>query len=305
MRATRRPVWLFSPLLALVLLGASTPMSGVLHAWTAPENLAPDLEGRKITFFDDFDRLALGVAPDGVWTPRYGYGGYNDLASRTLPNNREEQIYVDPAFTGEGHAPLELDPFSIKDSVLTITASPAPAEVKPQIWGYGITSGLITTRDSFSQQYGYFEMRAKMPKGQGLWPAFWLLPADGGWPPEIDVVEVLGHEPRTIHQTAHWTRGGRKTERGFHIRGPDSTADFHVFGVEWTADCLRWFVDGRETAHMPTPAQMHQPMYMLVNLAVGGHWPGPADLSALPAQMEVDYVRAYEPLDADKIPIGE
>ena len=142
-------------------------------------------------------------------------------------------------------------------------------------------------------------MRAKLPAGRGLWPAFWLLPAKGGWPPELDVLEMLGQSPTTIYASAHWQEGRHRSVT-HKIAVPDTSAGFHRYGLSWHADVLRWYFDGREVAQMPTPPGLDQPMYLLVNLAVGGpgSWPGPADGSTpLPGRYIVDTIRAYQSAD--------
>jgi beta-glucanase (GH16 family) len=152
---------------------------------------------------------------------------------------------------------------------------------------------VVTTARSFSQRYGYFEMRARMPEGKGLWPAFWLLPADGSWPPEIDVVEMLGHEPDTYYATVHYAEKGAHKESGAGIKRLKLTTQHVTFGLLWTADELVWYQDDVEVRRAKNPG-IDKPMYMLVNLAVGGKWPGAPDKTTrFPAQMRVDYVRAF------------
>jgi hypothetical protein len=152
----------------------------------------------------------------------------------------------------------------------------------------------LETAHSFSQTYGYFEMRAELPAGQGLWPAFWLLPANGTWPPELDVMEMLGNEPNRVYQTAHSGATGTHTMVSSSAVVSDTSAAFHTYGVDWEPDLITWYVDGQQVFQSATPADMNQPMYMIANLAVGGDWPGSPDGStAFPATMQIDYIRAY------------
>jgi beta-glucanase (GH16 family) len=146
-----------------------------------------------LTFDDEFNSLSLYNGVSGTWDPTYGFGGLNNFASRI--HGDEKQIYVDPSFTGSTSSALGANPFSIHDGILDITAAPTSPALADALEGYQYTSGLITTRESFQQTYGYFEMRAELPQGQGLWPAFWLMPANGGWPPELDVVEKRVRDP--------------------------------------------------------------------------------------------------------------
>lgn len=143
------------------------------------------------TFRDDFDSFDLGA---GVWTPHFDHNDYADWRGRTLTGNNELQIYVDPGYAGAGKAPLGLYPFKAERGILEIRAEPVPAALRPLLQDLPYMSGIITSRKSLLQRYGYFEITAKLPAGQGLWPAFWLL-SPGQWPPEIDVLEYLGGRP--------------------------------------------------------------------------------------------------------------
>ena len=165
---------------------------------------------------------------------------------------------------------------------------PTPPELRPLLKNYAYMSGVITTQPSFSQTYGYFEMRAKLPRGKGLWPAFWLLPLDQSWPPEIDVMESIG-DPSQVYVTTH-----SKTTKAPGFEPKIAPDEFHTFAVSWDASDVIWYIDGKEVGRHATPADMHKPMFMLANLAVGGNWPGRPDASTrFPATYEIDYIRAY------------
>ncbi|MDH3658925.1 MAG: glycoside hydrolase family 16 protein [Alphaproteobacteria bacterium] len=170
---------------------------------------------------------------------------------------------------------------------------------------YDYTSGIVTTgRNSwrierplrFSFRYGYVEVRAKVPAGQGLWPAIWLLPTDHDIRPEIDVMEILGHRPDRIEMNYHYTSGSAQNE-GLNWDGPDFSADWHRFAVEWRPDAIIWYVDDKERWRFTKRALIaDEPMYLLLNLAVGGDWPGPPDNETVfPALFEIDYVRILQP----------
>src|SRR5262249_18631606 len=155
-----------------------------------------------------------------------------------------------------------------------------------------------TSKYSFSQLYGVFEIRAKLPKGKGFFPAFWLLPADSSWPPEIDILELLGHDTATYYGTSHTSETGEHTAVTNKIPQPDLSADFHQFALSWEKDELHWYLDGVEVARVPTPKDMHKPMYMLANLAIGSGWPGYPDASTVfPGVLAIDWIRAYQPKD--------
>src|SRR5947207_592 len=134
------------------------------------------------TFQDDFDEHPLA---GGKWVPHYAggaawpearyWGGDGSDFKRKDAWNGEQQIYVDPRYAGRGTTPLGLDPFKVRDGVLSIVASRTPPELKPVLFDNEYVSGILTTQNSFSQKYGYFEIRSKLPVGMGVWPAFWML----------------------------------------------------------------------------------------------------------------------------------
>jgi beta-glucanase (GH16 family) len=240
-----------------------------------------------LTFDDEFNGLSLFNGTSGTWTPHYWYGGQG---AYTLTGNGEQQIYTAPGFTGTGTTDLGLNPFSISGGVLDIHAQTVTAAQSAAMWNYKYSSGVITTHDTFAQTYGYFEMKAELPSNDGgAWPAFWLVPADGSWPPELDAMEQLSGNPNLIYTTQHSGSGGSNWSVGSANYIPDPTG-FHTYGVLWTPTQLTWYVDGQEVFQTATPSDMNKPMYMIVNMAVGG-WSGTPDWTA--ADMYVDYVRAY------------
>ncbi len=256
----------------------------------------PGLSGTFVrTFADDFDEPHLGLAPAGPWTPDFGTGRQL-IDSHTLRGNAEQEVFVDPSFAGTGPKPLGLNPFSMHSGFLTITADRTPADKLGLLWNLPYTSGMISTVDGFSQTYGYFEMRARLPKGKGYWPAFWLLPKDGTWPPELDVMEMLGNNPTRIYLTPHSYAGGRHSFHTMQADLSDASAGLHRFGLLWTQKDLTWFLDRRPVASYPTPPDIIKPMYLVASLSVGGSWPGPPDASTcIPATMDIDYIAAWRP----------
>ncbi|TGT70874.1 glycosyl hydrolase family protein [bacterium M00.F.Ca.ET.159.01.1.1] len=244
-----------------------------------------DKSGMTLSFSDEFNTLNLHSSQGGTWDTNFWWGAAN---GSTLTRNGELQWYIDA-----NYAPTSsVHPFSIDNGVLTITAAQASADIKPLINNYEYTSGLLTTHDSFSQTYGYFEMRADLPENAGAWPAFWLLPEDGSWPPELDVMEMYGQKPNSLLMTAHTNQTGQHTTVGSTVNVMD-TAGFHTYGLLWTPDKLIWTYDGVQVAAAATPSDMNKPMYMLVDLAVGGQAGAPPDHLATPAQMKIDYIHAY------------
>jgi beta-glucanase (GH16 family) len=235
-----------------------------------------------LTFSEDFNNPStIG----STWQP--AFGPWNELDSYTLRNNGELEIYTSASFTGTGSTSLGLNPFSFNNGVLTITARPVSDQQSAQMWGYDYASGML--KSNFSQTYGFFEMRAELPKGQGLWPAFWLL---GESNREIDVLEALGTDTRqpdfAVHTPAIYP--------GYSYHGFNPYADgFHTYGVMWDPQKLTYYVDGVPLWQTNTPSDANMPLNMIVNLAVGGNWPGAPDATTpWPAELKVDYVRVYK-----------
>lgn len=247
-----------------------------------------DLSQYTRTFNEDFNALDL-TTTESIWDTFYSHNDRTSFFSRY--HSGEVQVYVDPLFAGTSDRALGLNPFSIADGILTITAAPVTAAYAPYLGGQTYTSGLLTTASSFAQQYGYFEIRAALPPGQGFWPAFWLLPEDGSWPPEIDVFEMLGNDPETVHYGIHAVENGQRVGGGGHFR--IDTTEFHVYGVDWGPQNITFYLDGVAIGQVPTPDSMHRPFYMLLNLAVGGSWGGAPDQTTGTGLMQVDYVRAW------------
>ncbi len=177
----------------------------------------------------------------------------------------------------------------VHDGVLTLRSQ------KRSMGGRPYTSGLVETKGKFSQKYGRFEIRAKLPKGKGIWPAHWLLPAVNKWPPEIDIMEMLGHEPNRVYGTVHWGTYPNNKHSGSSYIGPDFSEDFHIFAIEWEPDEIRWYVDGEEFYNFTTESYIPQEtMRIILNTAVGGDWPGNPDATTVfPQYHDIDYVRVY------------
>ena len=226
-----------------------------------------------LTFDDEFNTFS--ASPDGstgLWRTTLANG------DRTLGSNGEREYYSDSS--------VGVNPFSLQNGALDITATPGS---NPLNLPYN--SGVITTQNSFSQLYGYFEINAQMPAGQGLWPAFWMLPASGAWPPELDIFEVLGNAPTTLYFSTHSTV---QATQGTTLNVANVSSGFNKYGVMWGPQTVDLYINGVEVASMATPADMNVPMYMLANLAVGGYWPGnPNSSTVFPATMKIDYVHAY------------
>ncbi len=176
------------------------------------------------------------------------------------------------------------------------------------------TSARLNTKFLGSWTYGKIEVRARLPVGRGLWPAIWMLPVEdeyGGWASsgEIDIVEAIGHEPTKIHGTIHhggsWPHNISTGDERELDTGTVSDA-FHTYAVEWEEGEIRWFLDGEvyqaltawESSGAAFPAPFNQPFYLILNVAVGGTWPGdPDETTPFPVRMEVEGVKVYQWID--------
>lgn len=259
------------------------------------------------TFNDDFDSHPL---LDGRWIPHYAggaawpearyWGGDGSDFRRKTSYNGEQQIYVDPRYGGRETTPLGLDPFRVTDGILSIVATRTPPSLKTVLFNNEYTSGILTTQSRFSQKYGYFEIRAKVPVGTGVWPAFWMLADDGGWPPEVDVLEGRGQRPGDIVMTTHWRiPTTQRVERcGFDFRVEDAPHAFHDYGVLWQPDRITYFIDRRPVSEIKVPIGFNDPMYMIVNLAMGSkNFEGVGFVdgeSPETVAFEIDRVSAYQ-----------
>lgn len=250
----------------------------------------------RLVWHDEF-RGPAGTPPDPAkWQHDQGGWGWG---------NREFQYYTDrvenAALDGEGS--------------LAITAR-AVTEAEPlddECW-YGpcrFTSARLLTHKKFSFTYGLVEARIRIPFGQGIWPAFWMLGenfAEVGWPAcgEIDIMENIGREPDKVHGTVHGPGYCGGNGIGGTTALPDGqrvTDAFHVFAVDWRPDSIRWFMDNhqyfelkREQIPPGAPWPFDHPFFLLMNVAVGGDWPGsPDETTTLPQTMRVDFVRVFQP----------
>jgi len=241
------------------------------------------------TFNDDFDTLEFwnSETNTGQWKTSY-------IWDRDTIINNELQYYIDPIEHG-------ISPFSTDNGILTITANKTPAGIRESLAGQEYISGVLTTENGFSQKYGRFETYAKVPRGKGLWSAFWLLPSFDQWPkgvailPEIDVMESIGHELKTFHTTLHTNQNGKLESHPYdHTVDEVLSDDFHLYSVVWTPETVDWYLDKRRVASHKTPSDYTRPVHFLLNLAVGGTWPGaPDSATEFPANYRIDYVRAY------------
>ena len=168
------------------------------------------------------------------------------------------------------------------------------------------SSGMVTTgRDvsdtdkppKFSFQYGYVEVKANFPAGTGLWPAIWLLPITHESRPEIDIFELLGDDVQLARLHIHYVDDEKERQSVGHKQFvPDLTDGWQTIGLNWQEDKVTWYLNGNQIWEVTEPEAIpHEPLYLILNLAVGGDYPGPPDSSTqFPAQVEIDYVRIWQ-----------
>ncbi len=270
-----------------LLLLATALVTGTGGAATAVPQVKPHtVAPAAASFTDDFD----GASGAGVDQSKWHFETGDNV------NNHEREWYTsgthNAALDGQGH--------------LVITArKDNPGNY--QCW-YGTcqyTSARLSTSATFTQAYGHYEARMKIPRGQGMWPAFWMLGNDigsVGWPNsgEVDIMENVGFEPGAVHGTIHGPgySGSAGIGAGYSLPGGQAFADdFHTFAVDWAPNSITWSVDGH-AYETRTPADLggnrwvfDHPFYIIMNLAVGGYWPGDPDGSTpFPGQLVVDYV---------------
>jgi beta-glucanase (GH16 family) len=242
-----------------------------------------------LTFSEEFNAMPVatgsgyGASGSAAWRNEWFWG------VRSSDDPTDASYFADASV---GH-----DPFSAGGGVATITATPiGETGIRDARGTVTHATGMLTTDTLFAQQYGYVEVRAKNPPGEGFVGAIWLLPDDHSWPPEIDISEVSGGEPFTVIQTVHTNETGSHTARpDWTDASSDTTENFHVYGVDWGPDEIVHYLDGVETSRTPTPADADKAMYLMLSLHVGGTnaWHGDAPNGAT-SSMDVDYVRIWD-----------
>jgi beta-glucanase (GH16 family) len=282
---------------ALRVLGAAAGLCLLLgstgDSQIASPPAAPGTSQWVLTWSDEFNGTD-GSKPDPTkWTYDLGGGGWG---------NNELESYTDRP----ENASIEHGMLAIRALHEHYTGTDGIAR--------DYTSARLKTQGRFEQTYGRFEARIKIPYGQGLWPAFWMLGADMDrvpWPNcgEIDIFENIGREPAIIHGTVHGPGyfGGKGITASYALPGGQRFAEnFHVFAVEWEPKVIRFYVDGA-LYHTVTPADLpagthwvfDHPFFIILNVAVGGGWPGgPDSTTTFPQTMLVDYVRVYRRSDS-------
>ncbi|MEO2052944.1 MAG: glycoside hydrolase family 16 protein [Allomuricauda sp.] len=237
-----------------------------------------------------FTELTLSEEFDTDGAPNSSIWGYDIGTGENGWGNQELQYYTDRA-----------ENVQVRNGVLLITAQ------KEDFEGSQYTSARLVTKDKFEQQYGRFEARIRLPYGQGIWPAFWMLGADideNPWPGagEIDIMEYRGQNPTVLIGTVHGPgySGGESISKEYTLPNDRFDTGFHIFGIEWGPEYINFYVDD-VLYNQITPEDVtgqwvfDKPFYILMNLAVGGTFVGsPNQETIFPQTMIVDYVRVYK-----------
>lgn len=238
--------------------------------------------GYGLVWQDEFNGPALNTSD---WTHETGAGGWG---------NQELQYYTDRP-----------DNAYLEDGRLVIEAK------KESYSGSPYTSARLITQNKQLFQYGRVDIRAILPEGQGIWPALWMLGANIssiGWPAcgEIDIMELIGHQPSTVHGTAHWGPQGQGYSNhiggSYSLDGEKYSERYHVFSIVWEKDNIKWYVDENEffrlsRANVNGAYPFNAEFFFIFNIAVGGQWPGyPDESTTFPQRMYVDYIRVFQEL---------
>jgi len=245
---------------------------------------------RKLQFSDEFDGDSLSQRKWNTCYDNYSI----DYKGCSNHGNQESQWY--------------------QASQVTVTGGNLVLQSKKQQIGgtdgegnyrsYDYISGMVSsgryqkgTPEKWSTTYGLYEARIKVPEGKAIWPAFWLLPVSTEWPPEIDIMELLGDKPNESIATYFWkdSSGNAAKDSSQYDYGKSLTDDWHTYAVDWREGTIDWYVDGKKIKHVESKNVSSVPMQIILNLAVGGQLPGQPDATTpASATMLVDYVRVYE-----------
>lgn len=268
-------------------LGVFAQTAGWNYNWI--EVVANGSTGPQLVWSDEFNSFN-----SATWNHEVGGGGFGNSEREYYTNGQNTSIQFDAA---------------ANSNVLVLEARKEnPANYNCWYGRCEYTSSRLNTSGKKTFQYGRIEARMKLPQTQGIWPAFWMLGNDigsVGWPQcgEIDIMEHVGFEPVTTHGAIHGPGySGNTPFIGANYLNEAVNANYHVYAVEWNSTSIKYFVDGN-LFYQVTKAQVQtygnwvydHPMFIILNVAVGGGWPGSPDgTSTFPQRMLVDYIRVYQ-----------
>jgi hypothetical protein len=246
-------------------------------------------QGYQLTFSEEFTRLSLDACctRDGTWATYWCKWNI-----RNLSGNNDRALKANPSFRGTGGPTLAEHGLVTHErtvgNTLNLYGRVIPILIRSQYYNFSYVGGMISTERTHAQTYGYWEVRARFTNtSRGHHWAMWLIPQDGSWPPEIDMVEVVGENPNRFYMNSH---GDKRPLTWF---SPDDPSGWHTWGFLWTQNDLVWYVDGVERKRISN--YINKPMYLVISPEIGNSWAGSTDGSTVwPMEAEVDYVRVYE-----------
>lgn len=230
----------------------------------------------QLVFHDEFDGTALD---SNKWDTCYWWhlgAGCNNVGAREIQWFLPDEVLV-------------------QDGILRLRTQRRAWNVYNADFQY--TSGMISSHQRYAFQYGYIEIRAKVPKGTGFWPTMWLAAEDRSWPPEVNIAEYYTSDMRSVLMALHYLKDdGKSAYSSLRWGNTDFSADYHTYALQWEPDFTIWYVDGVErkrytnVQHIP-----HEPMYILATLAIGP-WTSklPDETTPFPSYLDIDYIRVYQ-----------
>lgn len=265
------------------LAGCATPEGAGGGTTAAASGALGVPAGWQLVWSDEFDRN--GLPDESKWA-------YDTALNKKGWHNNEKQYYSGPRAENAVQ----------QDGRLIITARKEALSSQPDWGGQPYSSTRLYTLGKAEWTYGYVEARAKLPCGKGTWPAIWMLGSRGDWPAagELDILEHIGRDPDRVFSTVHTTSGHGAKGVGDGRTLKTACSQFHTYQMLWTADEVRFGVDGqvhavyRNAKQGPDQWPFDAPQFLILNLAIGGDLGGDVDDSIFPARYELDYVRVYQ-----------
>ncbi|HSX32389.1 MAG TPA: glycoside hydrolase family 16 protein [Candidatus Saccharimonadales bacterium] len=244
----------------------------------------------KLIFSDDFNGLALNPSK---WTTCYDWAASTATGCTNFGNDESEWYLPQQVRVANGSLQLQ----ALKQDTPG-TDKLGYAKTYPYMSGM-VSTGKRSpnTPAKWVNTYGYYEARMNAPAGKAIWPAFWLLPQGTEWPPEIDIMELLGDKPDQLLHTYFWkdTQGQQAKDSLTYTAPSDLTNEWHTYALDWQPNKITWYLDGRQVRNITSPNVPNKKMEILLNLAVGGRLPGsPDETTPTLSTLRVDYVRVYD-----------
>jgi hypothetical protein len=276
--------------LAVILTAAHPPVA----AWAEPP------EGCTLAWQDEFNQLSIGDPGSGArWLPYFARWGVRHLAANQdqaakvadIEQTAHRQVVAD-VLEHAGFGSRQSGILArVTDGVLELRAFKLPAHLVPDFWGLPYVGAMVSGETAYAQRYGYWEVRLRLDNvSAGQHFAVWLLPKDGSWPPEIDMLEAVGQNSDAIFMNAHGQPAPMPITQ---VAAPLASHRWITVGFQWTTTTMRWTLDGKTVREQANFVD-RQELYFLMSWEISDRWTGPTRPSTVwPAQVSVDYVRIY------------